>query len=226
MDLAKAAASVDRLSGGRLVLGLASGDRPLEFPAYGLEHAQRGERFAQGLDYLRQLLHGSRHFASSLATLDDAELLPRPAAGAIPLIVTGSARQTADWLARQADGWLTYPESTVDASGPRRLAGKIRAWRMSIADGGFRPHMTNEWLDLVDDPAYPRTPLHGGYVLRTGRHGLIEPARRVARGGRQPCRPGYPVLRQAGGGSHPGTGRGGAAAVSSHQGVEPASMDW
>lgn len=45
---------------------------------------------------------------------------------------------------------------------------------MSIADGGFRPHMTNEWLDLVDDPAYPRTPLHGGYVLRTGRNGLIE----------------------------------------------------
>ncbi len=42
---------------------------------------------------------------------------------------------------------------------------------MSIADGGFRPHMTNEWLDLVDDPAYPRTSLHGGYVLRTGRNG-------------------------------------------------------
>ncbi|WP_121411964.1 LLM class flavin-dependent oxidoreductase, partial [Pseudomonas aeruginosa] len=92
VDLAKAAASVDRLSGGRLVLGLASGDRPVEFPAYGLEHAQRGERFAQGLDYLRQLLHGCRHVASPLGTLDDAELLPRPPAGAIPLVVTGSAR--------------------------------------------------------------------------------------------------------------------------------------
>ncbi|QDR36292.1 LLM class flavin-dependent oxidoreductase, partial [Pseudomonas aeruginosa] len=44
----------------------------------GLEHAQRGERFAQGLDYLRQLLHGCRHVASPLGTLDDAELLPRP----------------------------------------------------------------------------------------------------------------------------------------------------
>ncbi len=130
VDLAKAAASVDRLSGGRLVLGLASGDRPVEFPAYGLEHAQRGERFAQGLDYLRQLLHGCRHVASPLGTLDDAELLPRPPAGAIPLVVTGSA-----------------------------------------------------------------------------------PARRMARGGRQPCRPGHPVRRQAGSGSHPGTGRGGAAVV-------------
>jgi hypothetical protein len=33
--------------------------------------------------------------------------------------------------------------------------------------------MTNEWIDLVDDPGYPRTPLHGGYVLRTGRKGLM-----------------------------------------------------
>lgn len=36
IDLAKAAASLDCLSGGRLVLGIASGDRPVEFPAYGL----------------------------------------------------------------------------------------------------------------------------------------------------------------------------------------------
>ena len=33
--------------------------------------------------------------------------------------------------------------------------------------------MTNEWIDLVDDPGHPPTPLHGGYVLRTGRKGLV-----------------------------------------------------
>lgn len=139
VDLAKAAASVDRLSCGRLVLGLASGDRPVEFPAYGLEHAQRGERFAQGLDYLRQLLHGCRHVASPLGTLDDAELLPRPPAGAIPLVVTGSARQPADWLARQADGWLTirsrlsmrpdhvaWPGRSAPGGCPSRTAGSAR----------------------------------------------------------------------------------------------------
>ncbi|WP_284386110.1 LLM class flavin-dependent oxidoreductase, partial [Bacillus safensis] len=37
IDLAKAAASLDVLSGGRLVLGIASGDRPVEFPAYGID---------------------------------------------------------------------------------------------------------------------------------------------------------------------------------------------
>jgi len=46
IDLAKAATSIDQLSGGRLVMGLASGDRPMEFPAYGLEHAARAQRFS------------------------------------------------------------------------------------------------------------------------------------------------------------------------------------
>ncbi|MGH0241130.1 hypothetical protein NKY70_27735 [Sinorhizobium meliloti] len=40
--------------------------------------------------------------------------------------------------------------------------------------GALRPHMTNDWLDLVDDPDFPRTPLRGGFVLKTGRKGLID----------------------------------------------------
>ena len=78
------------------------------------------------------------------------------------------------WIAEHADGWLTYPDATHAAEGPQRLAAKIRAWRQRIPDGGFRPHMTNEWLDLTDDPDHPRAPQQGGYVLRTGRKGLID----------------------------------------------------
>ena len=89
-------------------------------------------------------------------------------------MVTGSSRQSLAWIGEHADGWLTFPESTHDRAGPQRLGEKIRAWRQLIPDGGFRPHMTNEWLDLVDDPDYPRTSLQGGYVLRTGRNGLID----------------------------------------------------
>lgn len=176
IDLAKAAATIDQLSGGRLVMGIASGDRPAEFPAYGLEHEARAERFQQAVAYFRQLLAsaGSAIQSPLGRTSRGALLLPKPVAGGIPLIVTGGAGQSPAWIGEHADGWLTYPGPTHEPSGPQRLAGNIRAWRERIPDGGFRPHMTNEWLDLAADPLHPRTPLQGGYVLRTGRVGLIE----------------------------------------------------
>ncbi|WP_447922803.1 LLM class oxidoreductase [Achromobacter aegrifaciens] len=174
IDLAKASSTIDQLSGGRLVLGIASGDRPVEFPAYGLEHGERGTRFAQAVEYFRQLMRpGHLEIDSPLGRFNRAELLPKPAAGAIPLIVTSSSGQSLPWIAEHSDGWLTYPDATHTSMGPQRLAEKIRAWRTLIPDGGFRPHMTNEWLDLSDDPDHPRTPLRNGYVLRTGRKGLI-----------------------------------------------------
>lgn len=174
IDLAKAAATIDQLSGGRLVMGVASGDRPIEFPAYGLEHATRAERFGQALAYLRQLMPaGPLAIDSPLGRFNGAEFLPKPVAGKIPLVVTGSSGQSLAWIAEHADGWLTYPGATHTPSGPQHLAEKIRAWRDLIPGGAFRPHMTNEWIDLVDDPDHPRTPLRGGYVLRTGRKGLL-----------------------------------------------------
>ncbi|MCB4324116.1 LLM class oxidoreductase [Alcaligenes nematophilus] len=174
IDLAKSAFTIDQLSGGRLVLGIASGDRPIEFPAYGVERAERAERFAHAVSYFRQLMQaGQLNIDSPLGRFNTAELLPKPAHGSIPLIVTSSSGQSPEWIAEHADGWLTYPEATHTPLGPQKLAAKIQAWRARIPDGGFRPHMTNEWLDLVDDPDYPRTPLQGGFTLRTGRKGLI-----------------------------------------------------
>lgn len=174
IDLAKAASTIDNLSGGRLVLGVASGDRPSEFPAYGLDMEERGTRFREAISFFRQLtLSHQPTIASVLGNMSGVEFLPKPIAGRIPLIITGSSRQTAEWVANNADGWLTYPQSTHTADGPKRLAHNITAWRNLIPDGGFRPHMTNEWIDLVDDPNFPRTPLQGGYVLRTGRKDLI-----------------------------------------------------
>lgn len=175
IDLAKAASTIDHLSGGRLVLGIASGDRPAEFPAYGLDLNTRGDRFAQSVLYFRQLLASQMtSISSALGEITQADFLPKAPYGRIPLLVTGSSRQTPLWIAEHADGWLTYPQLTHNSAGPLRLAENIRRWRETIPDSGFRPHVTNEWLELTEDPDFPRTPLNGGFVLKTGRHGLID----------------------------------------------------
>ncbi|WP_234836441.1 LLM class flavin-dependent oxidoreductase [Sinorhizobium meliloti] len=140
-----------------------------------IDMESRGERFAEAVSYFRHLTAPGRpQISSRLGALNGADFLPKPAAGRIPLIVTGSSRQDRTWLAENADGWLTYPQATHTAEGPQRLANIIQDWRTKIPDGGFRPHMTNDWLDLVDDPDFPRTPLRGGFVLKTGRKGLID----------------------------------------------------
>ena len=59
LHTAKAAASVDQLSGGRLVLGLASGDRPVEFPAFGIDFDQRATLFRENLQVIRSVLDNS-----------------------------------------------------------------------------------------------------------------------------------------------------------------------
>lgn len=176
IDLAKAAVTVDQLSGGRLVLAIASGDRPVEFPAYGIDMDGRSVRFAESVHLFRALTAARRGgIHSPLGVIPPGvELLPKPATGAIPLIVTGSSRQTPAWIAEHADGWLSYPGPVVTRQDVMALRPKIDAWRAQIPGGAFRPHMTNEWIDLVDDPDHPRMALRGGFVLRTGRKGLIQ----------------------------------------------------
>ena len=56
--VAKAAATADILSGGRVILGVASGDRPQEYPALNIAFGERGERFRSSLRIYKA--HGRR----------------------------------------------------------------------------------------------------------------------------------------------------------------------
>ena len=55
--VAKAASSADVLSGGRILLGVASGDRPQEYPALNKTFHDRGEKFRDSIDYILSLIH-------------------------------------------------------------------------------------------------------------------------------------------------------------------------
>jgi luciferase-type oxidoreductase len=171
LHLAKAAASVAELSGGRLVLGVASGDRPVEFPAFGKVLTERGEAFRETLDYFQRVLKEPfPRIDSPLGTLDgSADLLPKPASGRIPVLVTGNSQQPVEWIAQNADGWVMYPRP------PGLQRQIVREWRQATeADGAgrFKPFAQSLYIDLVEDASASPVPIHLGY--RLGRHALRE----------------------------------------------------
>ena len=110
LHTAKSTASVDQLSGGRFVLGVASGDRPVEFPAFGVDWHQRDVLFRENLAVIRRVLMEEFPAVQSSygAMTGTADLVPKPVAR-LPVLITGSSRQDFAWIAAHADGWITYP---------------------------------------------------------------------------------------------------------------------
>jgi alkanesulfonate monooxygenase SsuD/methylene tetrahydromethanopterin reductase-like flavin-dependent oxidoreductase (luciferase family) len=98
--LAKQAASVDALSGGRLVLGLAVGGREDDFEAGGATFGDRGKRFERQLEEIKRIWAGEkRGFAGAVGP-------PAVSAGGPTLIAGGYTEASLRRAARHADGWV------------------------------------------------------------------------------------------------------------------------
>lgn len=169
VHVAKAAASVDVLSGGRLILGVASGDRPEEYPAMALPFEERGASFRASYDYIRSMADSFPVFENAYGSTKGAiDMLPKPAGARLPLLVTGGSQQDADWLARHGDGWMVYPRDTATQA---RVIGRWRA-RLAAAGRTDKPVMQPLYVDLADDPDAPPMPIHLGF--RLGARPLVE----------------------------------------------------
>ncbi len=124
--LAKSAASIDALSGGRLVLGLAVGARHSDYDAAGVDHRNRGKRLSEQLAALR-------------AHWENEAVGPRPARpGGPELLVGGLNDEAFARAARYADGY-------VHGGGPpRAFARAADRARAAWIDAG-RPGQPRLW---------------------------------------------------------------------------------
>jgi alkanesulfonate monooxygenase SsuD/methylene tetrahydromethanopterin reductase-like flavin-dependent oxidoreductase (luciferase family) len=109
--LAKAAVTIDHLSGGRAELGLGAGWLEEEFRDFGLEFPPIGERLdrlEEGVRVVRELLRGQPvTFAGRFYRLREAVCAPRPLQASLPLWVGGHGDRTLRIAARHADGRTT-----------------------------------------------------------------------------------------------------------------------
>jgi luciferase-type oxidoreductase len=187
--LAKQLNSLDQLTGGRIVIGMSSGDRPSEYPFYGIDFDSRGERFRDVYDVFRSTSEQDfPHYTSSRFGNADGSLtmLPKPMYGKVPTLAVGRAQQTLDWIAAHMDGYMGFiPE-------PAQLKQFAREWREAVesnasanadarADGNsdvVKPLAFGGFLYLHPQPDFAFQRIRGGAAIGSqALRGFLEQAR-------------------------------------------------
>mgnify|MGYP000888071532 CR=1 FL=1 len=163
IHMAKAAASAEVLSGGRFLLGLSSGDRPVEYPAFKADYDNRAERFREAWAMIRTLLQDDfpRYRGTHYGDLrGDIDLVPK-ISHRLPMIAIGRARQALEWLANTADAWLWHGVN------PRDTANVVQTLAELNQDGHWRPFGYANFVELLDD-ANASARLYNHIYLRGG----------------------------------------------------------
>jgi luciferase-type oxidoreductase len=167
--IAKGTASIDDLSDGRLILGIASGDRPQEYPAMNIDYESRGQRFRESFEYIKNVWEEFPMFDNSFGSpYGGMDMLPKPTAKKVPMLITGASQQSPDWLAQNGNGWITYPR-------PAQSQGRlINQWRSKTQEiGGVnKPVSQSLYIDLLENDDAMPYPIHLGY--RTGTKYLLQ----------------------------------------------------
>lgn len=182
----KAAATADQLSNGRLLLGVASGDRPVEYPVFGRAFETRGDAFRSQVEMLRRWKSD---------TWDEGlQLLPRPTRP-LSLLVAGLGQQSMEWVGTHMDGLLAYPRT------PEGHRVRTQAWHAAAGPG--KPYASFIHIDLL---AQAHAPIARHQLRRDDRTpGTDRRTRGDARGRRAAHRPApaaLPATRDRGAGGN------------------------
>jgi coenzyme F420-dependent glucose-6-phosphate dehydrogenase len=173
--VAQMAATADRLSDGRLLLGVGTGEaineRPLgyAFPGY----AERQARMREALEIIHRLFAGEKlSFDGEYYTTETARLYSPPVGG-VPVLMAAGGPKSAQFAGTYADGLITSVKEPADT------VGKVIApYRRAASDAG-RDHLVlaTRWTVLADGPSQAWEALQSMRGLRApGRLEATDPA--------------------------------------------------
>lgn len=111
---AKGVASLDALSGGRVILGVAAGYLEAEYAVLGASFEDRNDRLDETIRAMRAAWTGeSVHFDGDSVSADGHTMLPPPLqAGGPPIWIGGNSTRAIRRAAELGDGWLPFPQPT------------------------------------------------------------------------------------------------------------------
>lgn len=152
LQAAKAFATLDRLSGGRVVIGVGAGHVPEEFAALGVDFHRRGALLDEAIDTMKAAL--SNEFVDGMGIAPRPQQQPRP-----PIWVGGSSPAALRRAALRGDGWL--PQGTRRAEMPAQIAQIQRIRDEARRDGPFVMGGIADWF-YVGTPKWACGPVTSG----------------------------------------------------------------
>lgn len=188
--VAKQAAAIDVLTGGRLRLGVASGWNQPEFQGLGIDFRTRGARVDEQIEVLRLLwTEKVVTFEGKFHTLDRVGINPFPVQRPIPLWIGGGvqhmpANETTirsriiERIARTGDGWISGPTDPVEhvAQQYEVICDRAKEYGRNPATIGLQASVRVSRPDQLDDAAERIDALRAAgtthFTLETRRAGL------------------------------------------------------
>jgi probable F420-dependent oxidoreductase len=153
--LAKTAATIDEISGGRLVLGLGGGWLESEFRAFGFPYDHRVGRFEEAIEIITRLLRGECvTYHGTYYQVENCELRPRgPRTNGAPIMIGAKEPRMMALAARYADIWDS--DLGPSASDPTQLRPNVAALDAACRDIGRDPASIKRttWIQ-VDMPGH------------------------------------------------------------------------
>lgn len=148
LQTAKAFATLDALSGGRVILGVGAGHLEGEFAALGVDFGRRGKLLDEAIDAVKQaFLDEFPSHAGTTWRFADLGLAPRPVQKPRPPIwVGGSTPAALRRAGERGDGWL--PQGTPRAELPQAIATIREHRRKKLGDAPIEIGTMSEWLYL------------------------------------------------------------------------------